>query len=299
VSTQLGEVLTAAITPFREDDSIDFEGFAELCRRQLEEGADGVVVAGSTGEGLALSFAERVELFRAAREACGGARVIAATGTAATAETVRLTEAAAAAGADAALVVVPYYCRPPTAGLIAHFRAVAEDGGLPVVLYNIPQRTARPLDSGDLAALAEIPGIVAVKQSDADLELSRFVAEQTPLELYVGLDEQLLALIELGASGGIFVFTHLVARAVKEIFTLARAGRGEEASALWDRIEPALQAVESAPNPIALKAALAGIGRSNGRVRLPLVAATPAEREEISAQMERAADVVGVTELPR
>src|SRR6476659_5923825 len=194
----LGRVLTAIVTPFREDESIDFEAFQALARHLVDNGSDGVVVAGTTGESPTLTDAERLDLVRAALEAVGeDGSVVAGTGTYSTAHSVHLTERAHELGADGFLVVTPYYNLPPPRGVVAHFEEVARATDLPIVVYNIPSRVVINIESETITRLAEIEGVRAVKQANGDLEPARHIVE-TGLDLYAGDDKLIQDFLELG-----------------------------------------------------------------------------------------------------
>ncbi len=199
----LGEVLTAVVTPFKPDLSVDFDAFRRLCSHLVENGSDGVVVAGTTGEAPTLSDSERIELFAAALDAVGGhATVVAGTGTYSTEHSVHLTRKAHELGVDGFLVVTPYYSKPPVAGIVEHFRAIAEVSDRPIVVYNIPQRVVVNLEPETIARLAEIPTVRAVKQATTDLDQARRILAETDLTLYAGNDDLLLPFLELGGEGG-------------------------------------------------------------------------------------------------
>jgi 4-hydroxy-tetrahydrodipicolinate synthase len=185
----LGEVLTAIVTPFREDGSVDFHRFATLAHYLLEHGSDGIVVAGTTGESPTLSEDERIELFRVAVGAVGEqATVIAGTGTYSTAESIHFTEKAHEIGVDGFLVVTPYYSKPPQRGIVEHFKAIASVSDRPVIVYNIPGRVVINIEPETMAKLAEIENVTAVKQANDDLHQARFIVEETGLDLYAGDD---------------------------------------------------------------------------------------------------------------
>jgi 4-hydroxy-tetrahydrodipicolinate synthase len=292
----LGEILTAAVTPFRQDGSVDVDAFRRLCVHLVETGSDGVVVAGTTGESPTLSDEEKLELFAAAVEAVGDrARVIAGTGTYSTAHSVHLTGQAHELGVDGFLVVTPYYNKPPVRGIVAHFRAIAEATDRPLVVYNIPQRVVLNLEPETLAQLAEIPNVVAVKQATADLEQARRILSDTDLALYAGNDDLLLPFLELGAAGGVLVYTHVVGPRVRDLVTRFREGDLEGARALDAELRPVIEALAVTTNPIPVKAALALLGHDVGGLRLPLVEATDEERAAIRDALERA----GVLESAR
>ncbi|HXV56660.1 MAG TPA: 4-hydroxy-tetrahydrodipicolinate synthase [Gaiellaceae bacterium] len=292
----LGEILTAAVTPFRQDGSVDADAFRRLCAHLVDTGSDGVVVAGTTGESPTLSDEEKLELFAAAVEAVGDrARVIAGTGTYSTAHSVHLTGQAHELGVDGFLVVTPYYNKPPVRGIVAHFRAIAEATDRPIVVYNIPQRVVLNLEPETLAELAEIPNVVAVKQATPDLEQARRILSDTELALYAGNDDLLLPFLELGAAGGVLVYTHVVGPRVRELVTRFREGDLEGARALDAELRPVIEALAVTTNPIPVKAALALLGHEVGGLRLPLVEATDEERAAIREALERA----GVLESAR
>jgi 4-hydroxy-tetrahydrodipicolinate synthase len=277
----LGEVLTATVTPLRDDGSVDLDRYRELCVHLVEHGSDGVVVNGTTGEAATLSEEERVALVEAAVEAVGErATVVAGTGTNATAQSIRLTKQATAAGADAVLVVTPYYVKPPQRGIVAHFEAVASATDLPVIAYNIPGRAVVNIEPETMAKLAEIPNVTAVKQSNADLEQARAIVD-LGLELYAGDDNLVRPFVEIGARGGICVHTHVVGPQVKELVRLVREGDLDGARRLDEELAPAYELIGVVVGPIQIKAALNMLGHDVGGVRLPLVEASEEERAAI------------------
>ena len=285
----LGEVLTAVVTPFASDGSVNLESFRRLCAYLVENGSDGVVVAGTTGESPTLSDDERLALFATAVEAVGdGATVVAGTGTYSTAHSVHLTAAAHELGVDAFLVVTPYYNKPPVSGIVEHFRAIAEATDRPIIAYNIPQRVVLNLEPEALAQLAEIPNVQAVKQATTDLEQARRIVEDGPLTLYAGNDDLLLPFLELGGVGGVFVFTHLVGPQVKELIERYKQGDREGAARLESELRPVIDALAVTTNPIPVKAALNMLGHDVGGHRLPLVEATEDEKGTIRELLERA-----------
>jgi 4-hydroxy-tetrahydrodipicolinate synthase len=283
----LGEVLTAVVTPFDSRGAVDFDKFRELCRFLVENGSDGVVVAGSTGESPTLSDDERLDLFAAAVEAVGDrATVVAGTGTYATAHSVHLTEQAHERGVDAFLVVTPYYNKPPPRGIVEHFKTVAAASDRPVVVYNIPGRVVINIEPETMAELAEIPNVAAVKQANDDLGQARRIVE-LGLDLYAGDDNLIQPFLELGGVGGVCVHTHVVGPQVKEQARLARSGDVAGARALDDELGPAYDLLKVVANPIAIKCALNLLGHDVGGLRLPLVEATEEERELVRGCLER------------
>jgi 4-hydroxy-tetrahydrodipicolinate synthase len=284
----LGEVLTAVVTPFKPDLSIDFEAFRRLCAHLVDNGSDGVVVAGTTGEAPTLSDGERIELFAAAVDAVGDhATVIAGTGTYSTEHSAHLTRKAHELGVDGFLVVTPYYSKPPVEGILGHFRAIAAESDRPIVVYNIPQRVVVNLEPETIVRLAEIPTVRAVKQATTDLDQARRILAETDLALYAGNDDLLLPFLRLGGEGGIQVFTHLVGPRVKELVRCFKDGDHEGAAEIERELRPLVDALSVTTNPIPVKAALALAGHDVGGLRLPLVEATDEEREVIRDALER------------
>jgi 4-hydroxy-tetrahydrodipicolinate synthase len=284
----LGEVLTAIATPFRSDGSIDFHRFAALAHHLVDNGSDGLVVAGTTGEAPTLSDDERLELFRVALGAVGDrATVIAGTGTYSTAHSVHLTRKAHELGVHGFLVVTPYYNKPPPRGIVAHFKAIAEVSDRPIVVYNIPARVVINIEPETMIELAEIPTVRAVKQANDDHQQARRIVEETGLELYAGDDNLIFPFLELGGVGGVCVHTHVVGPQVKEMIRLYKQGDHVEARRMNEAMEPAYELLRVAPNPIAIKAALNILGHEVGGLRLPLVEATEDEQARIRDCLER------------
>jgi 4-hydroxy-tetrahydrodipicolinate synthase len=283
----LGEVLTAMVTPFRRDGSVDLDRFRELARFLVENGSDGLVITGTTGEAPTLTDDERLGLYAAAVDEVGDrATVIAGTGTYSTSHSVRLTERADALGVDAFLVVTPYYNKPPPRGIVEHFKAIAAASDRPIVVYNIPGRVVVNIEPATIAELAEIPTVTAVKQANDDLEQARQIVE-LGLALYAGDDNLILPFLELGGTGGVCVHTHVVGPRVKELIRRFKAGDVEGARELDRELEPALDLLKVAVNPIAIKAALNLLGHEVGGHRLPLVEASEAEVAQVRACVER------------
>jgi 4-hydroxy-tetrahydrodipicolinate synthase len=290
----LGEVLTAVVTPFRADGAVDTPAFRRLCAHVVDSGSDGVVVAGTTGEAPTLTDDERLALFAAAVETVGDrATVVAGTGTYSTAHSVHLTGQAHELGVDAVLVVTPYYSKPPARGIVEHFRAIAAATDRPVIVYNIPQRVVINIEPETLAELAEIPNVAAVKQATTDLDQARRILAETDLALYAGNDDLLMPFLELGAVGGILVYTHLVGPRVRELVRRFQEGDVEGARAIDSELRPVIDALAVTTNPIAVKAALAMVGHDVGGLRLPLVEATDDEKATIRNALERAGVLAG------
>lgn len=283
----LGEVLTAVVTPFRGDGSVDFDGFRSLCGFLVENGSDGVVVTGTTGEAPTLSDEERLALYEAALEAVGGrATVVAGTGTYSTAHSIHLTEAAHALGVDGFLVVTPYYNKPPQRGIVAHVEAVAASTDRPVVFYDIPSRVVVDAEPETISRLAEIENIRAVKQAKPSLDAARHVVG-CGLDLYAGDDDLVFPFLEVGGAGGICVHTHVVGPRVKEMVSRYRAGNVDGAREIHEELRPALEILKVQTNPIAIKRALQLLGHDVGGLRLPLVEADDAETARIRDCLQR------------
>ncbi len=283
----LGEVLTAVVTPFDGSGAVDHDRFRELAAFLVENGSDGLVVAGTTGEAPTLSDDERLELIGTAVDAVGDrATVIAGTGTYATAHSVHLTERAHELGVDGFLVVTPYYNKPPVRGIVEHFKAVAAASDKPIVVYNIPGRVVLNLETDTIAQLAEIPTVTAVKQANPDLDQARAIVA-LGLALYAGDDDLILPFLELGGTGGVCVHTHVVGPQVKELITRFGEGDLEGARRLDEEIRPSLEILKVQANPIAIKAALNLLGHDVGGLRLPLVEANEDEVAAVRDCLER------------
>ena len=284
----LGEVLTASVTPFAADRSLDVAKFREVATYLVDNGSDGLVVTGTTGEAPTLTDDERFELYAAAVETVGDrATVVAGTGTYDTRHSVHLTAKAHELGVDGFLVVTPYYNKPPPRGIVEHVKAIASVTDKPIVYYNIPARVVNLVSVETLAELAEIPNVTAVKQAWDDLEDARRIVEETDLDLYAGDDNILLPFLELGGTGGICVHTHVVGPQVREQVSAVRAGDVDRARQIDEELAPAYEILKAAVNPIGIKTALNLLGHDVGGLRLPLVEATDEERETIRGCLER------------
>ena len=283
----LGEVLTAVVTPFRPDGAVDLARFRALCRFLVENGSDGVVVTGTTGEAPTLSDEERFALYEAAVDEIGDNHtVVAGTGTYDTAHSVHLTERAHAIGADGFLIVTPYYNKPPQRGIIAHVEAVAAATDRPIIFYDIPSRAVVDAEPATVSALAEIPNVSAVKQAKPSLAAARHVVA-SGLDLYAGDDDLIHPFLEVGGVGGICVHTHVVGPQVKEMVSRFRAGDVDGARTIDEELRPAIELLRVQTNPIAIKTALNLLGHDVGGFRLPLVEATPDEEAAVRDCLER------------
>jgi 4-hydroxy-tetrahydrodipicolinate synthase len=267
------------VTPFTDDGSLDTDGAARLATWLVDaQGHDGLVISGTTGESPTTTDAEKDTLLRTVIEAVGDrAHIIAGVGTNDTAHTIALAQAAERAGADAALVVTPYYSKPPQEGLRHHFTAVADSCGLPLVLYDIPGRAAVPLTTETLVRLAEHPRIVAVKDAKGDLGETAWVTKRTDLAYYSGEDKLTLPLLSVGAVGVVGVPTHLFGPPTKQMIEAFERGETAVALALHHQLLPAYTGFFRTQGVMLAKAALRLAGLPAGPVRPPLCEVTPAE----------------------
>jgi 4-hydroxy-tetrahydrodipicolinate synthase len=284
----LGEVLTASVTPFDADGAVNLARFRELATYLVDNGSDGLVVTGTTGESPTLTDEERFALYAAAVETVGDrATVIAGTGTYDTRHSVHLTEKAHNLRVDGFLVVTPYYNKPPPRGIVEHVKAIAAVTDKPIVYYNIPARVVNLVSVETLAELAEIPNVIAVKQAWDDLEDARRIVEETTLDLYAGDDNLVLPFLELGGTGGVCVHTHVVGPQVREQITSFRRGDTETAGRIDDELAPVYEILKVTVGPIGIKAALNLLGHDVGGLRLPLVEATHDEHDRIRGHLKR------------
>ncbi|MGZ5293240.1 MAG: 4-hydroxy-tetrahydrodipicolinate synthase [Actinomycetota bacterium] len=288
---RFGSVVTAMVTPFRDDHAVDLDGARSLASWLIDNGSDAIVVAGSTGESPTLTHKEKSELFRAVGDAIRGrGKLICGVGTYSTAETLELTQAAEDADADGLLVVTPYYNKPPQRGLVAHFERVADATELPIIAYNIPGRTATRIEHATLLQLSEKPNIVAVKDSTGDFQgISRLIAEAPEgFEVYSGDDWATFGYVCLGAVGVVSVAAHLVGPQIRQMIELIETGDVPAARKVHEALSPLFNALFVTSNPIPLKAALEMVGRPAGPPRLPLVPATTEERDRVRKALEDA-----------
>ena len=274
----IGGILTAMVTPFDRDGELDEDAAARLMRFLFENGSDGLVLTGSTGEAATLTDEEKARLWEiGVGERPQGATIVAGTGTYDTRHTVELTERAAAIGVDAVLVVTPYYNRPNRRGLVAHFAAAAGASDLPLIVYNIPSRTATDIPNELLAELGQIEHIAAVKQARYE-----DLAPIDGLDLLAGNDDSLADVLDMGGTGGILVASHLVGREMRRMIDEPGA-RHEIHGSLKDFFD----ALTVTTNPIPIKAALELAGHDVGGLRLPLVRADERETAVLRQALER------------
>lgn len=271
--TQFGRVLTAMITPFKEDGGVNYSVAEELAAHLVQHGTDTLVVCGTTGESPTLSWDEEYELFRVVQKAAGKAKVIAGTGSNSTHEAISATQKADKLGLDGSLQVVPYYNKPPQAGLYQHFRKIAEaTPDLPIMLYNIPGRTGQNLLPETIARLAEVPNIVAVKEASGNLDQVSQIRRSTSPEftIYSGDDSLTLPMLAVGAQGVVSVASHLVGDELQRMIRAFEQGQVQTATQIHLSLFPLFKALFVSTNPIPVKAALQLKGWQVGSTRLPL-----------------------------
>ncbi len=278
---EIGGVITAMVTPFAEDRSVDEAAARALARRLIENGSHGLVLAGTTGESPTLDDAEKLGLLRAVRDEVGAdVLVICGTGSNDTRHSEHLSAAAADAGADAVLAVTPYYSKPNFTGIRAHYEAVARAAGIPVVLYNIPSRVVVNLRAEQLAELARIENVVAVKQANDD-----DLAPVEGLRVLAGNDGTFLRTLEMGEPGGILVASHLVGPEMREIYDAVQAGEADRAREIDEGLRTIYE-VLGKTNPIPVKAGLELLGVCSSRARLPIVEADEDQKADVRRALE-------------
>ncbi|MHA0286769.1 4-hydroxy-tetrahydrodipicolinate synthase [Mycobacterium sp. C3-094] len=290
VTARLGTLLTAMVTPFKPDGSLDIETAARLAGHLVDAGCDGLVVSGTTGESPTTTDAEKLALLRAVLEAVGDrARVVAGAGTYDTAHSVGLARAAAAEGAHGLLVVTPYYSRPPQEGLLAHFRAVADATELPNILYDIPPRSVVPIEWDTIRTLAQHPNIVAIKDAKADLPGAGQIMAETGLAYYSGDDALNLPWLAMGATGFISVWGHVAAGQLRDMLSAFASGDVATARKINVSLAPLMAAQARLGGVTLSKAALRLKGFEVGDPRLPQVPATDDQLEALAADLRAAA----------
>ncbi|MFI7600674.1 4-hydroxy-tetrahydrodipicolinate synthase [Actinoplanes sp. NPDC049681] len=285
-----GRLITAMVTPFATDGSLDADGAAALATHLVDEQRhDALVISGTGGESPTTTDAEKETLVRVVAEAVGDrARVIAGVGTNNTAHTIELARSAEKAGAHGLLVVTPYYNKPPQAGLVRHFTAVADATGLPVLLYDIPHRSGVPIATETLVRLAEHPNIVGVKDAKGDIAASSDVLRRTDLAYYSGEDAAILPLLSVGAVGVVGTSTHFIGARTKEMIEAYERGDVAGALALHRQLLPLFTGIFRTQGTILVKAGLRALGLPAGPVRSPLVDATEAELNQLRQDAQAA-----------
>ena len=279
-----GRVLTAMITPFTAAGEVDYKAAQKLARHLVENGSDGLVVGGSTGEAATLRQDEKLDLFKAVLEAVGDrATVIAGTGSNDTLASIRLTQEAETLGVHGAMLVGPYYNKPPQEGFYQHFKMIAEQTELPLIVYNVPGRTASNILPPTIARLSEIPNIVAVKEASGSLDqVSEIVRTARPgFQVYSGDDALTLPVLAVGGCGIISVAGHAVAERMQEMIGAYLAGDVKKAQTIHLELMPFFKVIFVTTNPIPIKTAVNLMGLTGGNFRPPMVPPTAAETEQL------------------
>jgi 4-hydroxy-tetrahydrodipicolinate synthase len=280
IAPPFGRLLTAMVTPFKQDGSIDFAGVERLAHHLVDNGHDGIVVNGTTGEAPTTTDEEKDEIIKIVIAAVGDrATIVAGAGNNETAHSVELAKRHAKAGAHALMVVTPYYNRPPQAGVEAHFKAIADATDLNVLMYDIPARTGTPLETETIVRLAEHPRIVALKDAKGDIGATSWVIRRTSLPVYSGDDMNNLPLLSVGAVGFISVCGHVIGKQLKEMIDAWFSGQRERATAIHQSLLPVYTGTFRTQGAILTKASLNLLGLPGGFTRLPLVDATPDQIE--------------------
>ena len=288
IQPPFGRLLTAMVTPFKDDLSIDWAGVEKLAAHLVSTGHDGIVVNGTTGEAPTTSDDEKIEIIKVVRNAVSGrANVIAGAGNNETTHSVEQAEMAAKAGADGLLVVTPYYNKPPQAGIEAHFRAMADATDVPVMLYDIPGRTGMQIEPDTIVKLAAHPNIVALKDAKGDVSSTSWVIKRCGIPVYSGDDILNLPLLSVGAVGFVSVCGHTVGADLRAMLDAWFSGNGEKALEIHQKLLPVYTGTFRTQGAILTKAALSMMGLPGGKVRLPLVDATESQvsqlREDLRA----------------
>ena len=288
---EFGRLLTAMVTPFDDDLQVDYARAAELALWLIGRGSEGLVVAGTTGESPTLTHDEKLKLYETVKQAVGDrAAVIAGTGDYNTAASIDLTKEAEKTGVDAAMLVGPYYNKPPQEGLYQHFRTIAEATSLPIIVYNVPSRTARNIDPPTIIRLAQIDNIVAVKEAPASMDNVSEICAGVPkgFKVYSGDDSVTLPLLAVGGYGVISVVSHVAGRQMREMIESFVARDTEKAAKLHQRLFPLFKVLflPTSVNPAPVKTALRLAGFDPGGLRLPLLETTQAEEAQIKAVLE-------------
>jgi 4-hydroxy-tetrahydrodipicolinate synthase len=283
--TRFGRIVTAMITPFNSEGQVDYTVAAQLADHLVTHGSGGLVLCGTTGESPTLTWDEEYRLFQVVQQAVAGrAKILAGTGSNSTAEAIEATQKAASLGLDGALLVVPYYNKPPQEGLYEHFKAIAGSvGNFPIMLYNIPGRTGQNMWPETIARLAELPNIVAVKEASGSLDQVSQVRLMTPpdFEIYSGDDALTLPMLSVGAAGVVSVASHLVGNLMQQMVTAYLQGQCQVATEIHLKLVPLFKALFATTNPIPIKAALRLQGWAVGNTRLPLSSVPPDVEQEL------------------
>ncbi|MEK4564934.1 4-hydroxy-tetrahydrodipicolinate synthase [Alkalihalobacillus sp. FSL R5-0424] len=284
-----GKVITAMITPFNEFGQVDVEATERLIEHLIENGSDALVVGGTTGESPTLTTEEKKLVFKTTVKAVNGrVPVIAGTGSNNTQASIDLTNEAATIGVDAVMLVAPYYNRPSQEGLYQHFKTIAESTNLPVMLYNVPGRSAITIDVETTLRLAQIPNIVSMKEASEDLDAMALLIDQAPagFTVYSGDDSLTLPVLAIGGAGVVSVASHIFGKEMQQMATLFEAGKVQAAARMHRQLLPGMKALFAAPNPVPVKAALQMYHIKTGSVRLPLLPLTAEQEQSLRDTLE-------------
>src|ERR1700737_162857 len=290
---EIGRLLTAMVTPFTEDGAVNYDAAQHLARGLCDDGSDGVVVGGTTGESPTLSDDEKIELVRRVKEAIPGRNLVAGTGGNDTRHSVEVSERAMEAGADALLCVVPYYNKPPQEGMYRHFRELAGVG--PVIMYNIQGRTGINMTAATTLRAAGEPNVIGVKEASGDMDQMGLVCAGSPpgFHVWAGDDSFTLPLLAVGGYGVICVVSHLAGRAVKTMIEAYLEGRNDVARDIHQRLLPLIKALmTTASNPIPVKSVLNALGFPAGPFRLPLAPLPDGDLERLQTVVREAGELV-------
>jgi 4-hydroxy-tetrahydrodipicolinate synthase len=293
VTTEIGRLLTAMLTPFKTDGSVEYSAAEKLAGLLVADGSDGVVVSGTTGESPSLSDDEKIELIRVIKKAIPGKNVVAGTGSNDTHHSVKLSERAMQAGADALLAVVPYYNKPPQEGMFQHFKAISEVG--PTIMYNIQGRTAVNMTADTTLRCAELPGIIGVKEASGDLDQIGLVCAGRPARFRVwsGDDSWTLPVLAVGGYGVICVVSHIAGRSMKKMIDAYSKGDNDTARKIHLGLLPVIKTLmTTAANPVPIKSVLNTMGFPAGPFRLPLVPLTGEQLQSVMKTVRDAGDLI-------
>jgi 4-hydroxy-tetrahydrodipicolinate synthase len=293
MTVEVGRLLTAMVTPFKADGSVDYANAEKLAAILVADGSDGVVVSGTTGESPTLSDAEKIELVKAVKQAIPGKTVVAGTGSNDTHHSVELSKLAMKAGADALLAVVPYYNKPPQEGMYQHFKAISEVG--PTIMYNIQGRTAVNMTVATTLRCAELPGIIGVKEASGDLDQIGLVCADKPEDFNVwsGDDSWTLPVLAVGGYGVICVVSHIAGRAMARLVDAYRKGDIDVARDIHHGLLPVIKTLmTTASNPVPIKSVLNAMGFPAGPFRLPLVPLTDEQLKSVMLTVNEAREYI-------
>ena len=293
MTTEIGRLLTAMITPFKADGSVDYAAAEKLAAMLVADGSDGVILSGTTGESPALSDDEKIELVKAIKKAIPGKNVVAGTGTSDTHHSVKLSERAMKAGADALLAVVPYYSKPPQEGMYQHFKAISEVG--PTIMYNIQGRTAINMSVATTLHCAELPGIIGVKEASGNLDQIGLICAEKPARLTVwsGDDSWTLPVMAVGGYGVICVVSHIAGRSMKRLIDAFVKGDNDTARKIHLGLLPVIKTLMTTEsNPVPIKSVLNALGFPAGPFRLPLVPLTDEQLKSVMGTVRDAGELI-------